>query len=97
MEELVQFIEQTPKASLASHWKEMLHFLPPPLCDSAKPRSWKHLYNMAAVNSSLARVQMVGYDQKLVSKNFCLHSYLLPFVVYHLFAFLNRMFMEPFK
>jgi len=58
LEELVQHIEQTPKASLASHWKEHLHVLPAPLRDSQKPRSWRHIYNMRAVNSSLARIQV---------------------------------------
>ncbi|PSN51028.1 Integrator complex subunit 9 [Blattella germanica] len=84
LEELVQHIEQTPKATLASHWKEHLHVLPPPLCDCQKPRSWRHIYNMRAVNSSLARIQMVGYNEKLdvygavnvmaVSSGFCLGS-----------------------
>ncbi|PNF25606.1 Integrator complex subunit 9 [Cryptotermes secundus] len=84
LEELVQHIEQTPKATLASHWKEHLHVLPSPLCDSQKPRSWRHIYNMRAVNSSLARIQMVGYNEKLdvygavgvmpVSSGYCLGS-----------------------
>ncbi|XP_034252889.1 integrator complex subunit 9 isoform X1 [Thrips palmi] len=84
LEELVQYIEQTPKASLASHWKDILHFLPPPLCDSLKPRSWRHLYSLSSVNSSLSRIQMVGYDEKLdvygalkvtpISSGFCLGS-----------------------
>lgn len=84
LEELVQYIEQTPKPSLASHWKELLHVLPAPLCDSLKPRSWQQLYSLAAVHSSLARIQMVGYDEKLdvygalrvmpVSSGYCLGS-----------------------
>lgn len=62
----MQYIQQTPKASLASRWKEVLHLLPPPLCDSMKPRSWQHLYSLSAVHNSLARIQVVGYDEKLV-------------------------------
>ncbi|XP_020706794.2 integrator complex subunit 9 isoform X4 [Athalia rosae] len=83
-EELVEFIERTPKATLARHWKDMLHMLPPPLADAMKPKSWKHLYSMTSVNSSLAHVQMVGYDQKLdiygalmvtpISSGYCLGS-----------------------
>lgn len=82
LEELVQYIQQTPKASLASRWKEVLHLLPPPLCDSMKPRSWQHLYSLSAVHNSLARIQVVGYDEKLdvygclrvtpVSSGYCL-------------------------
>lgn len=84
LEELVQHIEQTPKAMLATHWKEQLHVLPPPLCDSQKPRNWKHIYNMQTVNNSLAKIQMVGYNEKLdvygalgvmaVSSGYCLGS-----------------------
>lgn len=84
LEELVQYIELTPKASLASHWKEVLHVLPPPLCDSLKPRSWQQLYSLTDVHSSLARIQIVGYDEKLdvygalqvmpVSSGYCLGS-----------------------
>lgn len=66
MEELVEFIEQTPKATMAKHWKEMLHMLPPPLADVIKPKSWRHIYSISAVNSALSHIQMVGYDQKLV-------------------------------
>lgn len=67
MEELVEFIEQTPRATLATHWKEMLHVLPPPLADALKPKSWKHIYSLSAVNTALSYIQTVGYDQKLVS------------------------------
>lgn len=84
MEELVEYIEQTPRAILAKHWKEMLHVLPPPLADALKPKSWKHLYSMSAVNSALSNIQMVGYDQKLdiygaltvtpISSGYCLGS-----------------------
>lgn len=84
MEELVTYIEQTPRATLATQWKEMLHILPSPLADSLKPKSWKHIYSMAAVNSTLANIQLVGYDQKLdiygaltvtpISSGYCLGS-----------------------
>jgi len=67
MEELVEFIEQTPKTTMAKHWKEMLHMLPPPLSDVVKPKSLRHIYSMSAINSALSNIQMVGYDQKLVS------------------------------
>lgn len=67
MEELVEFIEQTPKATLAKHWKEMLHVLPSPLADVIKPKSWRQIYSISAINSALSHIQLVGYDQKLVS------------------------------
>uniref|UniRef100_A0A1B6MCP8 Beta-Casp domain-containing protein n=1 Tax=Graphocephala atropunctata TaxID=36148 RepID=A0A1B6MCP8_9HEMI len=85
LEELVQFIEQSPKASLACHWKEFLHLMPPPLCDSSnRPRNWQQLYSLAQVQKSLARIQVLGYDQKMdvygslrvtpVSSGYCLGS-----------------------
>ena len=84
MEELVQYIEQTPRATLAKNWKEMLHVLPQPLADSLKPKTWEHVYSMAAVNAALSNIQMVGYDQKLdiygaltvtpISSGYCLGS-----------------------
>ncbi|XP_003428131.1 integrator complex subunit 9 [Nasonia vitripennis] len=84
MEELVEYIEQAPRDTMARHWKEMLHVLPPPLSDCLKPKSWKHIYSMAAVNSALANIQLVGYDQKLdifgalavtpISSGYCLGS-----------------------
>lgn len=66
LEELVQYIEKTPKLASASAWKDIVHLPSSPFPD-IKPRSWRQLYNMAAVHSSLSRVQMVGYDEKLVS------------------------------
>ncbi|CAH0380737.1 unnamed protein product [Bemisia tabaci] len=84
LEELVQYLEQTPKAALASRWKELLHLLPPPLSESFKPRCWKQLYNLTTLSSSLARIQTVGYNEKLdvygalkvtaVSSGYCLGS-----------------------
>ncbi|XP_055601652.1 integrator complex subunit 9 [Uranotaenia lowii] len=84
LEELVEYIEASPKESTARMWKDIQHLLPPPLNDVFKPKNWRHLFSMEAVNKSLARVQMTGYDQKLdifgalqvtpVSSGFCLGS-----------------------
>lgn len=84
LEELVEYIESSPKLNTATQWKNILPELPPPLSDCYKPKSWKHLFNMEAVNKSLARVHVTGYDQKLdifgalqvtpVSSGFCLGS-----------------------
>lgn len=67
----------------AKRWKEVLHLLPPPLCDAIKPRSWRRLYGRAALARALARVRVVGYDEPVdvhgvratpVSSGFCLGS-----------------------
>lgn len=84
LEELVEYIELSPKANHACQWKEVLRSLPLPLSESYKPKTWKHIFSMEAVQNSLARVQIAGYDQKLdifgalkvtpVSSGFCLGS-----------------------
>lgn len=63
----MEWIEKSPKPNIAKHWKDVLHLLPPPLCDSYKPRNWKHIYNIQQVTSALSKIQIVGYDEKLVS------------------------------
>ncbi|XP_031353559.1 integrator complex subunit 9-like isoform X2 [Photinus pyralis] len=65
LEELVTHIEQCPKANFASQWKNIVHKLPYPLNESFKPKSWRQIYNMANVNESLSRIQMVGYNEKI--------------------------------
>lgn len=86
MDELVEFIERIPKPGRATKWKQpnILSFLPPPLRDSVNPQGWRQCYNQHDVESSLAKVHMVGFNEKLdifgaleataVSSGFCLGS-----------------------
>lgn len=84
LEELVDYIDAAPKANVASNWKEMLQHLPAPLNEVFKPKAWKQIFSTEAVQSSLARVKIAGYDEKLdifgalevtpVSSGFCLGS-----------------------
>ncbi|XP_060530120.1 integrator complex subunit 9 [Cylas formicarius] len=84
LEELVIYIEQCPKSSFASQWKNFTHKCPHPLNEAFKPKSWKQIYNMNSVNTSLSRIQMVGYNEKIdvygalqvipASSGFCLGS-----------------------
>lgn len=84
LEELVEYIETTPKANVATGWKEILNLLPAPLNEAFKPKSWKHIFSIEDVQNSLARVKIAGYDEKLdifgaltvspVSSGFCLGS-----------------------
>lgn len=67
LEELVLYIEHCPKATFASQWKNFVHKCPFPLNEAFKPKSWKQIYNMNSVNVSLSRIQMVGYNEKIVS------------------------------
>lgn len=84
MEELVEYIETTPKANIATGWKEIQNLLPAPLNEAYKPKSWKHIFGVEDIQNSLARVKIAGYDEKLdifgaltvspVSSGFCLGS-----------------------
>lgn len=87
LEELVDFVEQSPKPNVAKYWKEILHLLPLPLCNSFKPHTWKQLYSLAQVHSSLTRVQMISYDQKIV-RTF-LKFTLLAYIFYVIFTLLS--------
>ncbi|GBP25152.1 Integrator complex subunit 9 [Eumeta japonica] len=84
LEELAEWLSAAPRAHAARRWKEVLHLLPPPLCDAHKPRSWRTLYAPDTLARALARVRIVGYDQNIdlygaleataVSSGFCLGS-----------------------
>ncbi|XP_047519978.1 integrator complex subunit 9 [Pieris napi] len=68
----------------ARRWKELVHLLPPPLAQAVRPRAWRRLFSAAALARSLARVRVVGYDERVdlygaldataVSSGFCLGS-----------------------
>jgi integrator complex subunit 9 len=70
LEELVQTVERSPKAGSAKHWKALQHLLPPPLNDAPFPKAWRQLFDAKRVAASLAKIQMVGYNEKLVSAVF---------------------------
>lgn len=67
MEELVEYIERTPKARHASRWKHYLRSLPPPLSEVRSPKTWQPAYTMKAINSALSHVQIVAYNENIVS------------------------------
>ncbi|XP_040572594.1 integrator complex subunit 9 [Lepeophtheirus salmonis] len=87
MEETIEYMERTALSSRHSSsgsWKDILHALPPPLCDVSNPRSWKRIYNRKQMESSLSKVQLMGYSEKKdvfglltvspVSSGYCLGS-----------------------
>ncbi|XP_050690206.1 integrator complex subunit 9-like [Eriocheir sinensis] len=84
MEELVEYIERTPKARHAHRWKHYLRALPPPLCDARTPKTWQPAYTMKAINAALSHVQIVAYNENIdicgalkvtaVSSGYCLGS-----------------------
>lgn len=67
LKELVEYIEASPKTNIAIEWKEVISSLPPPLNEIRNAKSWRHIFSTDDVNNSLSRVNVAGYDQKLVS------------------------------
>lgn len=67
MEELVEYIERTPKARHASRWKHYLRSLPPPLVEAKAPKTWQPAYSMKAIHASLSHVRILAYNEKVVS------------------------------
>ncbi|XP_063600129.1 integrator complex subunit 9-like [Penaeus indicus] len=84
MEELVEYIERTPKARHAYRWKHYLRSLPQPLSDVKGPKTWQQAYSLKDINAALSHVQIVAYNEKIdicgalkvtaVSSGFCLGS-----------------------
>jgi len=66
MEELVHYLERTPKSQRSNKWKQIVKSLPAPLCNAVRPQDWKKIYSMKAINSALAKVRMVGFNEKIV-------------------------------
>jgi ABC-type amino acid transport substrate-binding protein len=66
MEELVNYLERTPKNQRANRWKQVLQSLPPPLSGALRPNDWKKEYSTKAINAALAKVRMVGFNEKIV-------------------------------
>lgn len=74
----------SPKANVATQWKEIQNHLPAPLNEAFKPKSWRHIFDMEDIQNSLARVKIAGYDEKIdifgaltvsaISSGFCLGS-----------------------
>ncbi|XP_059051856.1 integrator complex subunit 9 [Achroia grisella] len=84
LEELAAWVGAGAGGGRARRWKELLHVLPAPLSQAARPRAWRRLFAPAAVARALARVRVVGYDERVdvygaldatpVSSGFCLGS-----------------------
>lgn len=66
MEELVHYLERTPKSQRSSKWKQVIQSLPPPLSAALRPSDWRKVYSIKAINAALAKVRMVGFNEKIV-------------------------------
>lgn len=84
LEELSEWVSAPGGGGAARRWKELVHLLPAPLASAARPRAWRRLFSPAALARALARVRVVGYDERVdvygaldataVSSGFCLGS-----------------------
>ncbi|KPJ00365.1 Integrator complex subunit 9 [Papilio xuthus] len=84
LEELCTWLSAAGAGLAARRWKELVHVLPGPLAHASRPRAWRRLYGRAALARALARVRVVGYDERVplygaldatpVSSGFCLGS-----------------------
>ena len=68
MEELVTYVEKSPRLNKCTRWKQedMLNSLPPLVRDALRPTAWKQCYTKHDINSCLSKVQPVGYNEKKV-------------------------------
>ncbi len=71
MEELVTYIERSPKLKRASVWKKphvfghlqsQMYFTP----DSTPPSSWQTIYSVKEINNCLSKVKPVSFAEKTV-------------------------------
>ena len=49
---------------LSTGWKDALKSLPPPLCNAVNPKSWRTIYSREQMESSLAKISMVGFSEQ---------------------------------
>ena len=73
MEELVDYLERTPKNERSQKWKRIVQMLPPPLNEALRPNEWKKIYSTKSINAALANVRTVGFNEKIASYILLLH------------------------
>ena len=71
MEELIEYIERTPKPGRAFKWKQpsILSFLPAPLKDAASPNSWRKIYTKQHLQDAISRIHPVAFNVKQVKRS----------------------------
>eukprot|EP00088_Acartia_fossae_P030637 TRINITY_DN3162_c0_g1_i2.p1 TRINITY_DN3162_c0_g1~~TRINITY_DN3162_c0_g1_i2.p1 ORF type:complete len:711 (+),score=150.28 TRINITY_DN3162_c0_g1_i2:54-2186(+) len=84
MEEMIEYLDRAPRLNKPGKWKQFKQYLPPPLSDIKNVEHLKPLYTKAAVNSCLAKVEVVGHNEKTdcfgliqvtsVSSGYCIGS-----------------------
>ena len=71
MEELIEYIERSPKPGRAFKWKQpsILSFLPSPLKDAVSPNSWRKIYTKQHLQDSMSTIHPVAFNVKQVELN----------------------------
>ena len=69
MEEIQEYLEGSSKHyDKDGSWKEFVHLLPLPFNQMGfQVQSWKKLYSRDVLNASLAKIQIAGFSQSIVS------------------------------
>lgn len=69
MEELIEYIERSPRPGRAFKWKtpSVLAFLPTPLKDATSPAMWRNVYSKQNLSDALATIQPVAFNVKQVT------------------------------
>ncbi|CAG2180429.1 unnamed protein product, partial [Oppiella nova] len=71
MEEMVKYIERTPKARQASLWKKSSVYKHIPLAfnvdtnQNSKPFLWQQIYSTKELNNSLSKVKVIGFAEQI--------------------------------
>ena len=72
MEEMINYIERTPKGKEATIWKKphVFKHIPLPFAfdnsTCGKPYLWQQIYSLKEMNSSLSKVKVVGFAEQIV-------------------------------
>lgn len=84
MEEMIEYLDRTPKERKSARWKSIIKHLPPPLGEFTDAKFLKSLYTKEMLSACMSRVQLMGYNEKKdifglltvspVSSGFCLGS-----------------------
>ncbi|XP_074594510.1 integrator complex subunit 9 [Brevipalpus obovatus] len=67
IEEIIMLIERTPKVKTATQWKKNVQeSMPFPInIQSLPPNEWKQMYTMKELESSLSKVKVIGFGEKI--------------------------------
>ena len=72
MEEMIKYIERSPKAKEATVWKKpnVYKHIPLPFVfdttNTSKPYLWQQIYSTKEMNSCLSKIKVIGFSEQIV-------------------------------